>query len=295
LDICDLKYVLASATAGTFSGAAQALGIETSTISRRVGRLENEIGLTFFERTRAGVRLTSGGKAILVHIRRALAEVDAIERVGAHKGLGQTGEIRLGTQIPPIGGPLRCLLAAWREAHPKVALRISEMSVRDLALGLSDRTLDLTLTIAGAMPPHVSSVMLFTERLLAVLPEGHRLAAAATVDWRALRHEVILVQGWEESQAARDLFGSLLGKDAKFRAHAASKLSLFALVSAGFGITLTTASEATLDMPGIVFRPIDETDAYVHLALSWLPALEDPTVGRFVAFLRDRARSPRLL
>jgi DNA-binding transcriptional LysR family regulator len=291
LDLCDLKYVLASAIAGTFSGAAQSLGVETSTISRRIGRLENEVGLTVFERTRTGVRLTNGGKAILVHIRRALAECDAIERVGRYKGLGQSGEIRLGTQIPPIGDPLRGLLATWREAHPKVSLRIMEMGSCDLALGLEERRLDLMLTVNAAVPSHLAQIPLFAERLVAALPAGHPLANAPSVSWRVLRRDVVLVDSWEESHAARQLYAPLAALGARFRAHGASRLSLFALVGAGFGITLTPASQATLDLPGIVFKAIDESDACVQVALSWLPVLEDPTVGRFIAFMRDRSRS----
>jgi DNA-binding transcriptional LysR family regulator len=62
-------YLEASAAAGNFTHAATALGINTSTISRRVGRFEDELGLAMFERGHAGVRLTTGGKAILPHIR----------------------------------------------------------------------------------------------------------------------------------------------------------------------------------------------------------------------------------
>jgi DNA-binding transcriptional LysR family regulator len=74
MDIRDLMYLEASAAAGNFTRAAKSLQINTSTISRRVGRFENELGLALFERRHGGVRLTSGGKAVLPHIRRALAE-----------------------------------------------------------------------------------------------------------------------------------------------------------------------------------------------------------------------------
>jgi DNA-binding transcriptional LysR family regulator len=75
-----------------------------------------------------------------------------------------------------------------------------------------------------------------------------------------------------------------------FRSHGASKLSLFALVGAGFGITLTTTSQSELAFPGVVFRPIEEPNAIVQIALAWAPALEDPVVGRFIGFMRDEAR-----
>ena len=118
----------ASAAAGNFTRAAKSLGIDTSTISRRVGRFEDELGLALFERGHGGVRLTSGGKAVLPHVRRALAELDAIRHAGDQSGNGIVGEVRLGVRMPPIGEPLRGLLIGWREKHAEVVLTIAEMN-----------------------------------------------------------------------------------------------------------------------------------------------------------------------
>jgi DNA-binding transcriptional LysR family regulator len=61
MEVRDLMYIEASAAAANFTRAAKSLGINTSTISRRVSRLEDELGLALFERGAAGVRLTTGG------------------------------------------------------------------------------------------------------------------------------------------------------------------------------------------------------------------------------------------
>ena len=127
MDIRDLMYLEASAAAGNFTRAAKSLRIDTSTISRRVGRFEDELGLALFERGHDGVRLTSGGKAVLPHIRRALAELDAIRHAGDQNGTGIVGEVRLAVRMPPIGEPLRSLLLGWREKYPEVVLTVAEM------------------------------------------------------------------------------------------------------------------------------------------------------------------------
>jgi len=290
VDILDLRYLTASATAGNFGRAAKSFGLSTSTISRRISRVEDELGLTLFERGRSGVRLTVSGKAVMRHVWRALAELDAVERGGRQITSGEAGEIRLGARIPPIGEVLGGLFAGWRERNPNVAITLSEMNERDLALALDDRRIDVVLLVSHAVWPGAASMPLYNERLVAALPLGHPLAAGANVDWKALRGEVILVQGWDESQVARELYASFLGSGTDFRSHAASKLSLFALVSAGFGITLTTASQSEVAFPGVIFRPIDEPNASVQIALAWAPALEDPVVGRFIAFMLDEAR-----
>ena len=59
MELLDLNYLVAATDAGNFARAARFLGLHTSTVSRRIGRLEDELGLSLFERGRAGVRLTA--------------------------------------------------------------------------------------------------------------------------------------------------------------------------------------------------------------------------------------------
>ena len=71
-----------------------------------------------------------------------------------------------------------------------------------------------------------------------------------------------------------------MGCGVKFQCHAASKQSVFALIAAGFGVTLATASQAEVVLPGVVYRPIREDNAWVQVELVWCPEAEDPAIGR---------------
>jgi len=294
MDIRDLEYLAASAASGNFTRAAESLGINTSAVSRRIARLEDELGLPLFERRHSGVCLTPGGRAVMQRARRILGELEALKIAGAESGAGDVGEIRLGVRLPPIGTPLSNLLADWRARHPNVILTVSEMNDHDLVSAVERRYIDVVLTANHALWPRAASVALFRERLVAVIPAAHALVRKPSLCWDDLRDEIILVQGWRESQAARDFYTAFLGGGARFRAHAASKQSVFALVGAGFGITFATSSQAEAGFPGVVFKPIADRNASIEMALAWLPELEDPTIGRFVAFLRDEARSRNL-
>lgn len=294
MEIRDLLYMEASAAAGNFTRAAESLGVNASTISRHVGRLEDELGLTLFERGRMGIRLTSGGKAVLSHIRRALAELDEIRRASDQSGNGIVGEVRLAVRMPPIGEPLRSLLFDWRGRHPDVALAISEMNECEIQTAVRERRIDVALLTSHSLWPEAVTVPLFRERLVAAIPIRHPLSAHETVDWQSLRKETFLVQGWDNSQSAREFYASCMGSGVKFDTHAGSKQCVFALVGAGFGITLATTSQSEALFPGVVYRPIREENAWVQVELVWNADAEDPAVGRFVAFMRDEARSRRL-
>jgi DNA-binding transcriptional LysR family regulator len=295
MEIRDLIYVATATHAGNLAGAARSLGVETSTVSRRIARLEDELGLAIFERGHAGIRLTSGGRAIMAHVKRALAELDAIKVSGVSRGSGDVGEVRLGVRMPPVGEPISSLLYHWHQTQPGVVLTVSEMSDQEMVIALEERRLDAVFMTSHTLWPRATAVPLYRERLVAALPDRHRLSDRDGVDWAVLREETLLVQGWDESQAARELYASFLGSGTSFQAHAASKQSIFALVAADFGITLATMSQSEIAFPGITFKPIDEPDAWVEVSLAWLPELEDATVGRFVTYMRDEARSRHLL
>jgi DDE superfamily endonuclease/LysR substrate binding domain-containing protein len=98
-------------------------------------------------------------------------------------------------------------------------------------------------------------------RIVAAIPCEHPLAEQDALDWERLRKETFLVQGWDSSQSARAFYASFMGCGVKFQRHAASKQSVFALIAAGFGITLATASQAEVVFPGVVYRPIREDNA----------------------------------
>ena len=132
-----------------------------------------------------------------------------------------SAQIRLGVRLPPVGEPLVSLLAGWRARHPNVALTIVEMN--EPSHGQSP----------GAPPPgcrahHQLHALLaprqacrsMSNASTAAVPHDHALAARESVDWADLRDEDILIQEWDESQATRELYASLLGQSVRFSAHA---------------------------------------------------------------------------
>ena len=288
-------YLEASAAAGNFTRAAKSLGINTSTISRRVGRFEDELGLALFERGHGGVRLTSGGKAVLPHIRRALAELDAIRHAGDQNGNGIVGEVRLAVRMPPIGEPL-C------EPVARVAGKASGGRADDRGnerVGDPDSRTGAPHRCCSDDEPHAVA----RRRDGAALPRADGCGdPVVNIRSRSKRRSIGRACGRKPSSFRA---GTTVSPPASSTlrswaaasgssAHAASKQCVFALVAAGFGITLATTSQAEVVFPGVVYRPIREENAWVQVELVWCPEAEDPAVGRFVAFMRDEARSRRL-
>ncbi len=287
IDVIGLQYVIEVAGAGSLAKAAGRLGLNSSTLSRRISKVEDRLGITLFERTRVGVRITRSGRPVIDQIRRAIGELDAVADAAHRNGIGRAGEIRLGFRIPPVTGLLFKALTEWRLRHPTMALKFFELDDHALRLALTERRLDAALVAHHALWPGATSIPIMREAITAALPIDHALTEHENLTWDQLRGETLLTQGWSNSQTAREFFASLLGSGVEFESHATSKQSILAFVAAGYGITLATESQAQIAMPGLIFRPIIESNAWVDVDLVWLPESEDAAVGVFIAFMRD--------
>ena len=128
--IADLRCLVACADAGTLPRAAKLLNVEISTVYRRISNLEDEFGLSLFERHRSGIRTTRAGRAVVERARRVLAEMESFLQMGCQHASGAIGEIHLGVRVPPIGGAAFALLESWHSSFPDVVLKVVEGMAR---------------------------------------------------------------------------------------------------------------------------------------------------------------------
>jgi len=158
IDFEALRYLSVSAEAGTLSRAARILGIETGSLSRRLHRVEDELGLTLFERGHDGIRLTAGGTVVMVHVHRMMADLSALMATGQSAGLGTVGKLRLGVRLPSVGEPIQGLLKTWRSQNPDVDVSIYEMHERNIFSAIQDRRLDLAFMTKHTLWPRAVAI-----------------------------------------------------------------------------------------------------------------------------------------
>ncbi|MBU0752455.1 MAG: LysR family transcriptional regulator [Gammaproteobacteria bacterium] len=138
----DMRYFLEVARAGTLSGAARRLGVEHTTVARRVQRLEVELKSTLFDRRREGYELTEIGQALLPHaevMERAM--LAAAEQLGGPQTAAR-GAVRLGA--PEVFGTLvvATRLAPLLEQHPDLRVdllllpRFANLANREADIGV---------------------------------------------------------------------------------------------------------------------------------------------------------------
>ena len=119
-DMRALRYVLAAAEQMSFSGAAGALGLKVSTVSRHVRGFEDDLGISLFERTTSGVRLTDAGSRFLDDIIPVLLMAEVVlQRAGA-AGRLEEGTVRIGHHHNPA---LRRFLSFARDLAARHRVR----------------------------------------------------------------------------------------------------------------------------------------------------------------------------
>lgn len=138
----DLRYILAVAAAGSLAGAARSLGVNHTTVLRRIGAFETKHGLRLFERLPSGYELTAGGEELIATARRIDATVTDLERKLAGQDLRLSGTVRVTTTDTLMGSILPEILKDFRDAHPGIEI---EIAISNAFLNLTKRDADVAI------------------------------------------------------------------------------------------------------------------------------------------------------
>jgi DNA-binding transcriptional LysR family regulator len=145
----DLRYVLAVADARSLASAARQLGVNHTTVLRRVGAFEQRLGLRLFERLPTGYVLTAGGEELVAAARHIDNAVTDLERKLAGQDLRLSGIVRVTTTDTLMGSILPEILAEFRAAHPGIGI---EVALSNLMFNLSKREADVAIRPADKPP-----------------------------------------------------------------------------------------------------------------------------------------------
>jgi DNA-binding transcriptional LysR family regulator len=168
----DLNELFVFATvvkAGTFTGAARALGMPKSTVSRKVSELEEWFHVCLLQRTTRRLRLTDVGQAYFEHAARVVAEVEEAERAVSQLQEGPRGRLKLTTPLHfPAMSPV---VASFLVRYPDVQV---DMVCTDRVVNLVDEGFDVAIragSVSGAslivrQIGHIKSVLVATPRFL---------------------------------------------------------------------------------------------------------------------------------
>jgi len=186
IDAPAIEAFLAVAERGSTHAAARDLGISQASISRRISRLEAQIGTSLFLRTGHSLALSTAGQQFLSVARSHFS--------GLKNALN---EIRMTVKGHPNSVAVACLATLGLDVLPKVLTELAQVRP-DLRVRLldvmpnqieeivSDGTADFAVTILGIGAPDLVHEVVMEQPLALVVPDNHPLASRETMQWQEL-------------------------------------------------------------------------------------------------------------
>jgi DNA-binding transcriptional LysR family regulator len=294
IDIAQIRYFLFATEYLNYTRAATALGVCSSTISRHIRRIEDNLGISLFERHRNGLRLTAAGRQFHARAEQFMFEFGRAVENAARAGRAEIGDLHIGVAPCVLTGPLQKFLQLYRCALPDVEIRCFEGEDASQNLALREHRVDVAVGYADLRGDAGVRVMpLWHEALYLALPKQHLLARRRFVTWRQFENQNIVVRGWTRVPHAYKELARRLPENMCVIHHLVSSETLLGLVAAGFGFAVVVESATDIEYPGVTFRPIKEPDAAVAVVAAWLDERDNPVKVKFIAELRAFAEKCR--
>lgn len=230
LDWNDLRFALAVASAGSLAAAGRKLGVNHTTVLRRIAALEKRLGLQFFERTPSGYVLTARGEELVGAARGMDETVNRLELRLAGADLSVSGPVRVTTTDTLMLSLLPEILAELKQAHPGIEV---EATTSNLFANLTRREADIAIRPADDPPP-----TLFGRRIssigFAVFGSAARFAGLLPAAELARHPWIVPDDSLAATAAARWIASQLPGVEIAARAD--SFVTMAALAEAGLGL-----------------------------------------------------------
>jgi len=191
----ELRYIVAVARERHFGRAAEACFISQPTLSVAVKKLEEELGVSLFERRKGEVSVTPIGEQIVTQAQRVLEEASSIRQI-ARQGQDQLdGPLRFGV-IYTIGPYLLPhLIPTLAEQAPRMPLVIEENYTASLAEKLKRGELDVIVISLPFEEPGILTMPLYREPFVLLLPSSHPLNQKPEFEIADLKSEDVLLLG----------------------------------------------------------------------------------------------------
>ena len=241
MTITQLKYVLAVAEHQNFTLAADKCFVTQPTLSMQIQKIEEELSIQIFDRTKKPIQLTDIGQKIVNQAKNIVNEADRIQDIVEQQKGFVGGEFRLGI-IPTIMPTLLPMfLNNFIKKYPKVKLIIEELNTDEIITKLNNGHLDAAIAATPLQEEKIKEIVLYFEPFVAYIPESHQHYQKQEIEVADLNlDEILLLQ---DGHCFRDGILNLCKNNSRneinhFQIESGSFETLIKLADEGLGTTL---------------------------------------------------------
>jgi DNA-binding transcriptional LysR family regulator len=243
---------------GSFSRAADALALSQPAVSQQVSGLERELGATLLVRGRTGTVVTPAGELLLAHADALAARLELADAQMDELAAGERATLRVGSFPSALATIVPAAAVALRAREPDLDIAIEEGTIDELEAAVQNGSLHVAVCWQDARADRrklegLRRTDLAEEPMVAVLADDHRLAG---------RRQIALSELADEPWMAPESEGLFVdacraaGFEPRIAILTRDPLAARAIAAAGLAVSLTPRLLASLDLPGIVTRPL---------------------------------------
>jgi DNA-binding transcriptional LysR family regulator len=266
LDISLLETFTLVADLESFSGAARRQGLTQPAISFQIKSLEKELGAPLIDRSRGKVVLTPAGRTAYRHARKILAARDQMIADIPRTTGKVAGQLLMCASTVPGEYLLPSIISDFRAIYPEVAISLDISDSGGVVERLKSETVELGFVGVHARSTEITEKRFADDRLVLVVPPGHRLTRAKKVTCRSLVGEPFVARKpssgtrirWETTLADK----GIAADDLNVVAELGSTQAVISAVQSGLGVSMVSlkAVEQPARQGSVVIIDVDGAD-----------------------------------
>lgn len=281
----NVQTFLALAQDLNFRRTAERLHLDQSALSRRIQKLEQNLGFRLLERTTREVSLTQAGQQFYRDNADLLRAYDEAVQAARRVAEGKSGLLRVAYMAFAATELMPSATLRFRQAHPHIDVRLEYIRTQGQKIALANGDVDIGYMIGPFDHPDFNALQLSSEPLYIVTPRNHPLLLRPRIGPADLAGQPVILgnmREWEEYRwRLNDMF-STEGIALNVTLEASNTLALNGLVAAGLGITIYPESLIGFLGRNVEVRQIMHPAFRSRTVLVWKRANRSPQVLAFV-------------
>ena len=280
MTLTELRYIVAVARERHFGHAADACFVSQPTLSVAVKKLEDELGVTLFERGSSEIAVTPVGQEIVAQAQRVLEQAGAIKELAKHGKNPLDGPLRFGVIYSIAPYLLPALVPKMIKAAPEMPLIIEENFTHRLLEMLKSGDIDCAILALPFSEPGLMVQAVYDEPFMVAMPAGHAWEKRKSIAAADLKKETMLLLG--SGHCLRDQVLQVCPELMRFSSSSAEGIqrtfegssleTIRHMVASGVGVTVlpvSAVSETPRKKDLIVYRPFSAPAPDRRVALAW--------------------------
>lgn len=290
MTLSELKFIVAVAKEKNFRRAADKCFVSQPALSLAIKKLENELNISLFERSRTEVKITPLGKKI---VDQAIVVLDEAEKIKIFSNINQTElktplKIGLIYSVAPYLLPL--IIPVLRKKIPHMPLEVEENITKNLEASLKGGLIEAAVIALPFDVSGIESIPLYDEEFNVVVPSSHKWAKKENIDVKELAKEKVLLLNNEHcfSNQVVEACPELSKKSEVLNGNSLETIRNMVASNLGISVLPTTATASNYNNPLVKIIPIKKPVPFRRIAIAYRKSsVRIEAIEKFVLALKE--------